>query len=152
MRAQHGYRHQERMISCMSRVMDYVNKLIELYGDEICYKKSSYDADTLSQVPEALREFYSEFADLETPFGYIKTIENARKHSDREPFKKEGWFSFGFDGYFSFWLCLCRPDEENLSLTSWDHGGSHEIGEAVYEDLIEFLEVIREEYEENKDE
>ena len=59
---------------------------------------------------------------------------------------------FGFDGYFSYWLCLFTPDNDGLSFTYWDHESGADIDGAVYKDIIEFLEAMRSEYEENKDE
>ena len=76
----------------------------------------------------------------------------AVKHSEAEPFKSEGWFCFGFDGYFSFWLCKLEPDKEKLSFTYWDHESGCEIDEPIYENLTEFLKEMQEEYEENNDE
>lgn len=136
----------------MSRISDYINKLSEIYGDKVIFTKSTYDENTLSLVPNVLREFYTEYSEVDLPFGYIYNIENSLKDSEAEPLKSEGWFSFGFDGYFSFWLCLFTPDNDDLSFTYWDHESGADIDEAVYKDIIEFLEDMRSEYEENKDE
>jgi hypothetical protein len=68
------------------------------------------------------------------------------KASEAEPFESEGWFSFGFDGYFSYWLSLFTTDNENLSFTCWDHESGADIDGAVYKDIIEFLEAMRSEY------
>ncbi|WP_346915399.1 hypothetical protein [Clostridium sp.] len=136
----------------MSRISDYINKLSEIYGDKVTFTKSTYDENTLSLVPKVLREFYTEYSEVNLPFGYIYNIENSLKDSEAEPFKSEGWFSFGFDGYFSFWLCLFTPDNDDLSFTYWDHESGEDIDGAIYTDIIEFLEDMRSEYEENKDE
>lgn len=136
----------------MSRISDYINKLSEIYGDKVTFTKSTYDENTLSLVPKILREFYTKYSEVYLPFGYISNIENSLKDSEAEPFKSEGWFSFGFDGYFSFWLCLFTPDNDNLSFTYWDHESGADIDGAVYTDIIEFLEDMQSEYEENKDE
>jgi len=136
----------------MSRVSDYINKLSEIYGDKVTFTKSTYDENTLSLVPKVLREFYTEYSEVYLPFGYISNIENSLKDSEAEPFKSEGWFSFGFDGYFSFWLCLFTPDNDDLSFTYWDHESGADIDGAVYTDIIEFLEDMQSEYEENEDE
>ena len=136
----------------MSRISDYIKEMVEIYGDKVTFTKSTYDENTLSFVPQALRGFYAEYSKVDLPFGYIYSIENSLKDSEAELFKSEGWFSFGFDVYFSYWLCLFTPDSDNLSFTCWDHEGGSEIGGAVYKDILEFLEDIRSEYEENKDE
>ena len=137
----------------MSRVRKYVQRLKELYGDGVIFKESSYDKEILDSIPLVLREFYREYESIQLPFGEIDSIDIAIRHSNTaEPFKSEGWFCFGFDGYFSFWLCKYVPDKENLSFTSWDHDSGDDIGEAVYESLIDFLEDLRLEYEEIKNE
>ena len=136
----------------MSRISDYINKLSEIYGDKVTFTKSTYDENTLSLVPKVLREFYTEYSEVYLPFGYISNIENSLRDSEAEPFKSEGWFSFGFDGYFSFWLCLFTPDNDDLSFTYWDHESGADIDGAIYTDIIEFLEDMQSEYEENEDE
>lgn len=136
----------------MSRISDYINKLSEIYGDKVTFTKSTYDENTLALIPKVLREFYTEYSEVDLPFGYIYNIENSLKNSEAEPFKSEGWFSFGFDGYFSFWLCLFTSDNDDLSFTYWDHESGTDIDGAVYKDIIELLEDMRSEYEENKDE
>ncbi len=132
----------------MSRISDYIKKMVEIYGDKVSFTKSTYDENTLSLVPQPLREFYTEYLQVNLPFGYIYSIENSLKDSEAEPFKSECWFSFGFDGYFSYWLCLFTPDSDELSFTYWDHEGGADIGSAVNKDIIEFLEDVRSEYEE----
>ena len=136
----------------MSRISDYINKLVKIYGDKVTFTKSTYDKNTLLLVPKVLREIYTEYSEIDLPFGSISSIENSIKDSEAEPFKSEGWFSFGFDGYFSFWLCLFTPDNDGLSFTYWDHEIEEDIDGAVYKDIIEFLEDIQSEYEENKEE
>lgn len=133
----------------MCSVNEYIESLKEIYSDKVVGKASSYDETSLALIPVALRELYREYAAIELPFGYTYTIEQLIEHSQAEPFKSEGWFCFGFDGYFSFWLCKQIPDEENLSFTSWDHDFG-EIGEAMYETLTEFFQCEQIEYEENR--
>lgn len=128
-----------------------MEKMIEIYGDKVELTKSTYNENTLSLAPKALREFYNGYSKVDLPFGYIYPIEDSLKDSKAEPFKSEGWFSFGFDGYFSYWLCLFTPNDEGVSFTSWDHESGVDIDGAVYKDIIEFLEAMRSEYEENKD-
>lgn len=127
----------------MSRISEYMEEMLEIYGDKVELTKSTYDEKTLSLVPKALREFYVEYSKVDLPFGYIYSIENSLKDSKAEPFKSEGFFSFGFDGYFSYWLCLFTPDDDGLSFTSWDHESGADIDGAVYNDIIEFLEDMR---------
>lgn len=136
----------------MSRISEYMDEIIKIYGNKVELTKSTYDENALSLVPKALREFYAEYSKVDLPFGYVYSIENSLKDSEAEPFKNEGWFSFGFDGYFSYWLCLFIPDNEGLSFTCWDHESGADVEGAVYKDIIEFLEAMRAEYEENKDE
>ena len=63
-----------------------------------------------------------------------------------EPFKSEGWLCFGFDGYFSYWLCKKEADEMGNIFSSWDHEMDDEM-EATYEDLVGFLMDMELEYE-----
>ncbi|AKA68102.1 hypothetical protein [Clostridium scatologenes] len=135
----------------MGRISEYMEEMPEIYEDKVELNKSTYNENTLSLAPKALREFYAEYSKVDLPFGYIYSIENSLKGSKAEPFKSEGFFSFGFDGYFSYWLCLFTPDEDGLSFTFWDHESGADIDGAVYKDIIEFLEAMRSEYEENKD-
>ena len=51
----------------------------------------------------------------------IDPIEISMRSSEAEPFKSQGWFSFGADKYFYFWLCAYNPDSDGNSITSWDH-------------------------------
>ncbi|MDE6517175.1 MAG: hypothetical protein K2L18_04920, partial [Acetatifactor sp.] len=82
---------------------------------------------------------------------YIDSMKNAIEHSDtKEPFKSEGWFCFGFDGYFSYWLCGYDSDEDGLWITPWDHDVDTEM-ECVYASVVEFLTDMEEEYAENHD-
>lgn len=134
----------------MSGLKEYVSALIETYGDGVECMESIYDDKLLALVPEALRELYQAYTKIQLPFGYTYSIETAIEQSQAEPFQSEGWFCFGFDGYFSFWLCKLAPDHENLSFTSWDHDIG-EIDGAVYETVVDLLQNEQEEYEENRD-
>lgn len=135
----------------MNSLQKYFEELTAKYGDKVDMVSSKYDEEILALVPDAMKEFYRTYESVELPFGEIDKIEVALKHSEAEPIKSEGWFCFGFDGYFSFWLCKLEPDAENLSFTYWDHDSDCEIDEAIYENLSEFLEAMQEEYEENRD-
>lgn len=135
----------------MTEIEKFVEKIKMKYGKDIVIKMRNCSEETLTQVPQPLIELYSHYDSIEFPFGRIDSIGAAVKHSNTaEPFKSEGWFCFGFDGYFSFWLCSYNPDSEGLWITSWDHETDNEI-ECVYSNLIEFLQDMEEEYEENDD-
>ncbi len=136
----------------MSSLQKYIEELKKKYNDKVNAVPSEYDEEMLALVPDAIKEFYRTYESIELPFGEIDRIEVAVKHSEAEPFKSEGWFCFGFDGYFSFWLCKLEPDKEKLSFTYWDHESGCEIDEPIYENLTEFLKEMQEEYEENNDE
>ncbi|MBQ4523265.1 MAG: hypothetical protein IJA10_09985 [Lachnospiraceae bacterium] len=136
----------------MSSLQEYIEELKKKYNDKVNAVPSEYDEEMLALVPDAIKEFYRTYESIELPFGEIDRIEVAVKHSEAEPFKSEGWFCFGFDGYFSFWLCKLEPDKEKLSFTYWDHESGCEIDEPIYENLTEFLKEMQEEYEENNDE
>lgn len=136
----------------MSTLQEYIEEQTVEYGDKVKVVPCGYDEKELALVPDAMKEFYRMYESIELPFGEIDRIEIAVKHSEAEPFKSEGWFCFGFDGYFSFWLCRLEPDEEKLSFTYWDHESGCGIDEPVYENLTDFLRDMQAEYEENKDE
>lgn len=136
----------------MNKIQTYIQKLVSLYGNDITYEKSSYDEATLALIPEILRPLYREVSKLITPFGEIDSLETAFKHSDCEPVYSEHWFCFGSDDYFSFWLCRYTPDIDGLSITYWDHDAGSEIDDAIYMNIVDFLEDMRNEYEEDKDE
>ncbi len=128
-------------------IKEYMDDLTGIYGTDIETAESSYTEIDLSKVPDVLREFYGQYEKVQFPFGNIYSIETAIKQSKAEPFHSQGWFCFGQDNYFSFWLCKYQPDEENLSFTAWDHESGSEIDGAVYETLEEFLKDMQDEYE-----
>lgn len=83
-----------------------------------------------SDVPSSLKPLY-EFSDgLSLPFANIYPSANF----DSESFP--GWVCFGFDNYFSYFLC--HPSS-HPSLTSWDHETGHEI-KAVFTTAADWLE------------
>lgn len=136
----------------MTEIEKFVEKMKQKYGRNVVVKMRNCNAETLTQVPQPLVELYTYYDSIEFPFGRIDSMENAVKYSNTaEPFKSKGWFCFGFDGYFSFWLCSYSPDSEGLWITSWDHDMEDEI-ECVYLNLVEFLQDVEEEYEENREE
>ena len=59
---------------------------------------------------------------------------------------KEGWFCFGQDDYFSFWLCKNTPDSEVMSFTAWDHEMEEEIDDPAFGSIEEFLLFLSDEY------
>lgn len=134
-----------------NEIIEYIEGLQKIYGDRIIVKKSPYDEKMLSQIPKPLQEFYAVYESLETPFGSVYSLEVNFRDSENKPFREQGWFSFGFDGYFSFWLCSYQADQDGNYFASWDHEIDDEI-EAIEADFTAFLEYMREEYEENKEE
>ena len=76
------------------------------------------------------------------PFGYIFTVEEARKMSYQQPFMDEEWFCFGQDNYgFVFWLC--KEVDGRTFFNAWDHDMSDDIGEGMEITLEEFLQDIK---------
>lgn len=133
----------------MTQIKKFVEEMKSKYSEDVVIKPRTCSEEALMQVPPPLKEFYSYYDSVEFPFGSIDSIETAVRHSSTaEPFKSEGWFCFGFDGYFSFWLCSYSPDMEGLWITSWDHDADDEI-EGVYLNLVEFLQDMEDEYKEN---
>lgn len=133
----------------MSELEEFINKMKEKYGDRVITKASSFSEEEMLQVLEPLKEVYTLYDGVEFPFGYIDSMKSAVELSNTaEPFKSEGWFCFGFDGYFSFWLCKYDSDEDGLWFTPWDHDLNDEI-ECAYASLVEFLTDMEEEYAEN---
>lgn len=133
----------------MSELELFIEKMKEKYGEQVVTKTSSFSEDEILQVPQPLKEVYTLYDGIEFPFGCIDSMKNAIEHSDmEEPFKSEGWFCFGFDGYFSYWLCRYDSDEDGLWITPWDHDVDAEM-ECVYASVVEFLTDMEEEYAEN---
>lgn len=132
----------------MTELETFVKELKQKYQEDIIVKPAS-DKINLAQIPAPLQEFYTYYDFLELPFGQIDSVEKAIQNSNTaEPFKSEKWFCFGFDGYFSYWLCSYEADSDGLWITSWDHEMDDEM-EGVYTTLLEFLQDLEEEYEEN---
>ena len=120
--------------------------LEELYEKDIKIKEGCEDESKRFQVPDKLRDFYSLFQSLKMPFGRIYPIDEGLEMSQDEPFKSEGWFCFGQDDYFSFWLCKNTPDSEGMSFTAWDHEMEEEIGDPAFGSIEEFLLFLSDEY------
>ena len=133
----------------MLGIKAFIEKMKEKYGDEVVVKERVAQTDDLDKIPLPLREFYTLYESAQFPFGEIDDTKTAIKHSEMaEPFKSEGWFCFGSDGYFSFWLCRYVPDEEGLWIVDWDHDIQDEI-ECVYAQLVDFLEDMEKRYTES---
>lgn len=135
----------------MSELEQFIAKMKEKYGEQVVVKVGNVSGEELSLLPQPLKEVYTLYDSVEFPFGSIDPLKSAIEHSNTaEPFKSRGWFCFGFDGYFSYWLCRYNPDDEGLWITPWDHEMDEEI-ECVYESIVEFLTDMEEEYAENND-
>lgn len=126
----------------------YLNDLKTKYGDSVIVNNSNFNKEILEKTPKALQPVYKKISKLVLPSGEIFTIDTALKISEQAPFNPN-WFVFGKDTYFSFWLCLYEPDENGLSFTYWDHESRNKIDEAVYPDLISFLQEIEDDFEFN---
>ena len=82
------------------------DNLEELFGERLELIERTTEYGNLSDIPSALHSFYKKYLFAKMPFGYIFTVEEARKMSYQQPFMDEEWFCFGQDNYgFVFWLC-----------------------------------------------
>ncbi len=125
----------------------FMKEMRTKYEDCVIVKEGTCSKEILSQIPAPLQEFYSTYESVEFPFGQIDPAVSALETTNSvELFQREGWFCFGFDGYFSYWLCRHQPDDEGLWITPWDHEADCEI-EGAYSSLVEFLRDMEEEYE-----
>ncbi len=92
-----------------------------------------------SGIPAPFHDLYLYSNGLDLPFGRLFNISQALKESARKPFNSK-WFVFGKDNYFTYWLCALKPEDQNLWITTWDHGAGLGIdGELVWGSLEEFL-------------
>lgn len=114
------------------------------YGDRV---ETRSPLTEFKNIPKVLWEFYAYSNGIQLPFGIIYTKNVALEKSQRSPFLSD-WFVFGFDGYFTFWLCRFDPDLESLSITTWDHESGNIIEDAIWKNLEEFIVEIHEEWEE----
>lgn len=125
----------------------FLQDMQQKYPDGVVRENTCPDA-SLENIPLPLKEFYRQYDSIEFPFGHILPREVAvRNDAEKAYFDRMGWFSFGGDYYFSFWLCRYAPDDEGLWLTSWDHDVDDEI-EGMYADLVAFLKAMEETYAE----
>lgn len=130
----------------MTELEEFIQEMKEKYGDCVTVQKGTCDTEMLKRIPEPLKELYSRYESAVFPFGTIYPAAMALETSGNvKTFKSEGWFCFGFDGYFSYWLCNVKPDNEGLWITPWDHETDTER-ECVYTSLVEFLKDMEEEY------
>lgn len=123
---------------------EFLEEMKAKYGDSVSVKLNDDRKAVPENLPRPLKEFYQRYDSVEFPFGEIYPLQVALKED--EPFKSEGWLCFGFDGYFSYWLCKKEMDETGDIFTSWDHEVDDEI-EATQDDLVEFLVDMEKEYE-----
>lgn len=125
-------------------ITEFLEKMKTKYGDGVSVKLNDDKKVVSENLPQPLKEFYQSYASVELPFGEIYSLNVALKED--EPFKSGGWLCFGFDGYFSYWLCKKEPDEEGNIFSSWDHEMDDEMV-ATHDDLVEFLMDLEMEYE-----
>ena len=130
----------------MSELHDCLDWLEDEYPDEIDLYPRTCGEDVLQSLPEPLREFYLEYDSADFPFGHIFSPEEALNDPVAKQAFGDGWFQFGCDDYFSFWLCRFEPDREGLWLDPWDHD-SETDPEPAFADLPSFLRFVAEEYE-----
>ena len=123
-----------------------ISALDELYEKDLKKKEGSAEDAKLAIVPEKLREFYSAYQSMKFPFGKIYSIDDCLKASMAEPFRSEGWFCFGQDEYFSFWLCKESPDSDGLSFTTWDHELEEEIDDPAFAEIADLIQYLSDDY------
>ena len=130
----------------MTELEKLIGEMKEKYGKKVVAKTGGCKREELEQIPLPLQELYSVYREIEFPFGVIYPWKTAKRISgERGMFRDGGWFCFGFDGYFSYWLCNYHADEDGLWISVWDHEADEEI-EYVYTDLVEFLRDVEAEY------
>lgn len=134
----------------METLTGLINKLQELFGDNIKTTDCLKNNGNISDVPRGLQIFYKQYSSISTPFGSIYTLETAKKMSSYEPFNSEGWFCFGQDNYgFVFWLCKDTKEGEPCFI-EWDHDINSKIDEAFDTSLQEFIQRIESDFEDNE--
>lgn len=78
------------------------------------------------------------------PFGEIFDYNTMMKLSKEPPFVGE-WLAFGKDKLFCFWVCKTNCTEGNF-YTTWDHEMEKEIGEPVFDNIVDFFYECEEEW------
>ncbi len=129
-------------------VMKFAEFLEEMkvkYGDDVRVKLNDGGKVVPENLPQELIEFYQSYDFVEFPFGEVYPLHVTLKED--EPFKSEGWLCFGFDGYFSYWLCKKETNDMGTVFTSWDHEVDDEM-EATHDDFVEFLMEMERDFEE----
>ena len=123
---------------------EFLDKMKIKYKDSVVVKYNGEEKIIPDHLPQPLKEFYQIYDYVEFPFGGIYPLHVTLKED--EPFKSEGWLCFGFDGYFSYWLCKKDFDAAGENFTSWDHEMDDKI-EAMQGNFVEFLMDMENEYE-----
>ena len=126
------------------KLIEFLEEMKAKYGDGVSVKLNDDGKIVPENLPQSLKEFYQTYDSVEFPFGEIYPLHVTLKED--EPFRSEGWLCFGFDGYFSYWLCKKETDEMGNIFSSWDHEMDDEM-EATHDDLVEFLMDMELEYE-----
>lgn len=146
-------------MEAVCRVMLFKEVTAKMSELQICLEELMYEYpdfelkpgvcgdEILQKLPEPLREFYSMYDSADFPFGHIFSAEEALNDPvAKQAFADDGWFEFGCDEYFSFWLCRFKPDGEGLWFDPWDHD-SETDPEPAFADLPSFLRAVAEDYE-----
>ncbi len=123
---------------------NFIEEIESKYPDQVNCGLPARKID--EQIPEAVKPIYL-FADgIDLPFGRIFPMCEAIEKSGRDPFNP-GWFVFGFDNYFTFWLCKKNGSDSDLVFTYWDHESGNSIEDPEWSNLNDFLKDLLEDYE-----
>lgn len=95
-------------------------------------------------MPDELKKIYTEYGGVELPFGEIFDYNTMMKLSKEPPFVGE-WLAFGKDKLFCFWVCKTNCTEGKI-YTTWDHEMEKEIGEPVFDNIVDFFYECEEEW------
>lgn len=126
------------------KLTEFLEEMKAKYGDGVSVKLNDNEKVVPENLPQPLKDFYQRYDSVEFPFGEIYPLHVAL--NEDEPFKSEGWLCFGFNGYFSYWLCKKETDEVGDIFSLWDHEVDGEI-EATHDDLVGFLVDMEIDYE-----
>ena len=127
----------------MTALEGFIESMEQKYGGEAKAVGRASGSSLPDGIPQPLVEFYTLYESAVFPFGEIWSA--GSEDEQQIYFRERGWFNFGFDFYFSYWLCSCEPDGSGMRFTSWDHDSETEP-EAIYGSLTEFLTAVEEEY------
>ncbi len=89
-----------------------------------------------SGLPAPLRPLYEYSNGLELPFAFINKATDCTRDTD------PGWVNFGFDYYFSYFLC---HESNRPAFTTWDHEMDARI-EGAWDTALEWLVAEYEEF------